>query len=105
MNSIEWLRFLPFVSVSLVLLGWALIEQFSERPWNIAKVTILLVGYTVTWYLASLAVNFSWWEVTWPVPYYDAIRIVMGLSIFGVPWVWRNVWWSYQGWRERRRSQ
>lgn len=101
-TQIDWLRFFPFMSVALVVLGWALIEQFSPRPWNIAKVTIVLTGYTVALYIGSLALNYSWLSINYPDGYYDWVRVLMGFTIFGIPYVWRSVWWSFQNWKERR---
>lgn len=103
--NIDWLRFLPFMSVALIVWGWALIEQFSDRPWNIAKVTIVLTGYSVVIYIGSLALNYSWLSIDWPNGYYDWVRVFMGFTVFGIPFVWRNVWWSIRAWLDRRRDR
>lgn len=97
----DWLRFIPFAVVAVNLLCWSLIEHFSGRPWNVAKVTILMTGYTVMLYIGSLALNWSWLSISWPPRYYDAIRLLMGLTIIGTPFLIRNAWWIYLRWRDR----
>lgn len=99
--AIDWIRFLPFAVVAINLLCWSLIEHFSGRPWNIAKVTILVTGYSVMLYIASLALNWSWLDVSWPPRYYDVIRVLMGSTILGTPFLVRNAWWAFLHWRDR----
>lgn len=97
----DWLRFIPFAVIAVNLGCWALIEQFSGRPWNVAKVTILVTGYTVMIYIASLALNWSWFSINYPPGYYDGIRILMGLTIIGTPYLVKNTWYAYLNWRDR----
>ena len=97
----DWLRFVPFAVVAVNLLCWSLIEHFSGRPWNVAKVTILVTGYSVMLYIASLALNWSWFKVSYPPNYYDVIRVLMGSTILGTPFLIRNTWWAWQNWRDR----
>ena len=101
MSSADWIRFLPFAVIAINLLCWALIEHFSGRTWNIAKVTILVTGYTVMLYIGSLALNYSWFDVDWPPDYYDVIRVLMGTTVIGTPFLVRNAWWAFQNWRDR----
>ena len=101
MTNIDWVRFAPFAIVAVNLLCWSLIEHFSGRPWNIAKVTILMTGYTVMLYIGSLALNYSWFDVDWPPDYYDVIRVLMGTTVIGTPFLIRNAWWAFQNWRDR----
>lgn len=100
-SSIEWFRFLPFAIVAVNLLCWALIEHFSGRPWNIAKLTIIATGYSVMLYIGSLAVNYSWFDIHWWPSYFDIIRVAMGTTILGTPFLIRNTWWAYQSFRDR----
>ena len=101
MDLSSWIRFIPFAVIAVNLLCWALIEHFSGRPWNIAKITILGTGYTVMLYIGSLALNYSWFDVDWPSDYYDAIRVLMGTTVIGTPFLIRNCWWAFQNWRDR----
>lgn len=98
----DWLRFLAFAPVSLIVLGWALIEQFSDRAWNVLKVSIVLTGYTLFFYMSGLALNWSPLPITSSRGYFDLVRIFMAASIIGVPVVWRSVWWSFQDWLCRK---
>lgn len=105
MSGADWIRFIPFAAVAFNLFCWAVIEHFSSRPWNVAKVTILLTGYTVMMYIASLALNWSWLSIDWPPRYYDVLRIFMGLTVVGSPFLARNAWWAYRNWHCRKRGE
>ena len=104
MTGIDWIRFLPFAILAVNLWLWSLIETFSDRPWNVARITILLTGYGAITYMASLALHYSWLEIRWPDHYYDALRVLIGMTVIGSPFLARSAWWAYQGWHRRRKE-
>jgi hypothetical protein len=96
-------RTIPFLSLALILAGWALIEllQTPRRDWDGLTWTISAAGLGGALYLGSLALNYAPVGITIRSGVFEAIRIVLILTVPGVPIVWVNVW---RAWRARRKG-
>lgn len=88
-----WYRTLPFVSLALVLSGWALTDILLTPRDDIdgMSLTIWFAGLAGSLYLISLALNFAPIDLEWKQGWFEAIRIALLLTIPGVPIVWINV--------------
>jgi len=97
-------RTLPFASLALLLLGWALIEllQTPREDWDWLTVAIVFPGVAGALYLGSLALNWTPLPIGWHDDYFESIRVVLIFTAPFVPVVWVNV---FRAFRARRRGQ
>lgn len=92
----------PFVSLGLVLFGWALIELLRTRvkERDIITWTIVFAGLAGSMYILSLGLNYSPLSNRWrPDWWFDAIRLSLWVTVPGIPVIYINVW---RAWRDRR---
>lgn len=96
-------RTLPFTSLALILLGWALIELLQTRREDMDGLTwtIVAAGIGGALYLGSLALNWAPVGIEWRSWWFESIRIALILTVPGVPIVWVHV---FRAWRARRRG-
>lgn len=124
MESIEWLRFVPFLLAGLLLLGWSLIVilQTRREDYDLLNVALAGTGLLVALYLVSVAFTRSGVDITIPLPrelderidgyiygvsvanvYYDVLRVAIGVvSLIGLGPTYINV---YRAARERRNQR
>ncbi|MGI8548115.1 MAG: PAS domain S-box protein [Gemmatimonadaceae bacterium] len=98
MNVIDVTRMIGLFSLSLVLLGWALIEIFRTpwSDWDSMTVTIVGTGLAGAIYATLILLRVSVIVPDPPLWTFKSIYFALALTVFGLPSIYKNVWYALQ---------